>query len=224
MNSNDTQLDMVLQRLIDGERVDVLVQEFPAYAAELSAYAKVVKDLKAVASIAPPPEGLRRALSSMRTLDAKREMETTAYVRMSTFFMTYRTALVLPVLVVMLVATGAVALPLSMDEEQPLVPTEDSARTQVSNELASETTLSQRTAPPQGDAGTTQNAPMFFKSAQMSAPEEPMPEDQNLASIFGSEMQNDSQDAAGAQSAAFEGADDSQDVSAYDTTYDANDF
>jgi hypothetical protein len=223
MNTTQAQLDTVLQRLIDGERVEVLMQEFPAHAKELSSYAEIVKDLKVVASIVPPPEGLRRALSSMRVLDATRETEG-ARVRVSTFFMTYRTALVLPVLVVMLVATGAVALPLSMDEE-PVIPAGDSVATESMNAEMSGTALSQRTAPPQqNDAGTVESAPTFFKSAQMSAPQETLPEDQNLASIFGDEVRNDSEDAASAQTAASEGADDSQDISVYDTTYDANDF
>lgn len=225
MNTPHEHLDIALQRLLDGESVEALSREFPGLASELAAHATVLQDLSKAASMRPSEEGLRRALSSMRAMDAAREMAAPApsYMRISSFFMTYRTALVLPVLVIMLVATGAVVLPLSMDEGSAPLQENDITLPAAAPD-AERTSFSARSAEPQSDAGAAQSAPMMLKSAQMAAPEEPMPENQDLASVFGSEMRNDTQDAMAAQSAAAEEADDSQDVSGYDTAYDANDL
>lgn len=224
MNKTNEQLDTVLERLLNGESVEALSREFPQHAAELNAHARVMQDLSKVASMRPSEESLRRALSSMRAYDVKREAEAGDFAyRVSAFFMTYRTALVLPVLVIMLVATGAVVLPLSMDPQEPLQ--NDLMRGgEPAAPEGSGSSFSTRTAPPQSDAGSTESAPMLFKAAQMSAPEEPMPQDQDLASVFGSEMRNDTQDAMTAQSDAVDGADDSADVATYDNAYDANDL
>lgn len=222
-NTQNEQLDAVLGRLLDGESVEALSREFPAYAEELSAHASVMRDLSKVASMRPSEESLRRALSSMRVHDATQEMASSSYARVSAFFMMYRTALVLPALVIMLVATGAVVLPLSMGPEG--APTAgDGVNAPMAADSGERSAFSTESASPQGDAGTAQSAPMMLKSAQMTAAEEPMPQDQDLAAVFGSEMRNDTQDAMAAQSAAADGSNDSQDVATYDTAYDASDL
>lgn len=220
MNTQHEQLDMVLERLLAGESVEALSREFPAYAEELVAHARVMRDLSKAASMRPSEEGLRRALSSMRAYDARREMET-PYMRVSAFFMTYRTALVLPVLVIVLAATGAVVLPLSRDPQG--APAGDGMMPTAA-ENGERSAFSAAGAPPQSDAGTAQSAPMMLKSAQTAPAGEPMPQDQGLASVFGSEMRNDTQDAMAAQSTAAEGANDSEDVATYDNAYDASDL
>ena len=217
MRTENNQLDIALERLINGESLDVLTRAYPALASELAQYANIRENAASFSSMKPDPDGLRRALSSMRVMDARAEALPSMYVRVSSFFVAYRTALVLPVLLIMLVATGAVVLPVGNNQPK----NEDGTTEPVSSNDASRTNVD-ATAPASLSDGS-QNSPMAMKMAPTTfSTQNATPQDQELASVFSDEMKSDSQQADTAQSSATSAADDSDALSTYENPYDAN--
>lgn len=217
MDDTSRQLDEALEKLLDGEELSQLQRQYPAYASELASYVLLRDELNAVAKLTPSEDSLRRALASARVADATSQ-ETTYASRFVWFFSTYKTALVLPVLVVMLIATGTLvspqsepsneAVPMSLERAAP----EDAAIYEA--RVASDAPRSVA----QGDA--ISGSSMLMKAPQSAAPT-PMPEDQELASVFAEEMNYDKAAAQSAESEAVASLNDHESLSGYENTYDA---
>lgn len=222
MEHNHEQLDIALDRLLNGEPLDLLVREFPAHAAELTAHARVIEDISMAASMRPDPEGLRRALSSMRLTEATADVPRFSHVRVSSFFMTYRTALILPALVILIVATGAITLPLS-DKNPVYVGTEGTGEPEADATIEN-TNSGARTARVPEDTQTTSFTPMMMKSADTGPGAQTVPQDQELASVFGPEMQNDANEAQATQTDVAQSANDSEELADYQNAYDEHDL
>lgn len=217
MDDTQRQLDEALEKLLAGEELSALQQAYPQHATELASYAVVHTKVVSLAAQKPSEESLRRALSSMRAQDARTMQEPTYHARVTAFFGTYRAILVLPVLVLMLVATGVAILPTtSVDTTTPPqqgVETSSGMVERGARFVANDTEVASQVD------GVSQSM-MLMKAAPDTAPMS-LPEDQELSSVFAGEMQHDRAVAQSSESETVATLADEDSLTGYENTYDA---
>lgn len=119
MHNHEDMLDSALTELLEGASLASLIAKYPALRPELEAHAKLVGNLRHMAKDIPSERGLSAALGSARL--APLHATPSPYLA---FFTTYRTALMLPVLVLVLVGAGYLARPASNTASPDIMPTQ----------------------------------------------------------------------------------------------------
>lgn len=102
-NNRETRLNEALALLIEGASLSSLSQQYPELAGELSFYEKIIATATMLRGAVPSENGLRRVLDAYKISTPAARPEPSPYLA---FFTMYRSALVLPVLLIALIGAG----------------------------------------------------------------------------------------------------------------------
>ncbi len=222
--NNNKQLDVALEKLLAGEDLSAVEAQFPDLVDELRAHHEVMRAVSQFSLEVPQEDSLRRVIASVRGREASARPHST--ISFLNIFVTYRTVMVPLVLVLVLVAGGYVIVPSRQ------------GTTDLSGGTPEGAGLT-RVGDPLGDtAQPTEDAALFATSeaiegpaaksmsiAQAPAPQATVvPQDQELAAVYGDEMVADEQSANADSVQADSAADDSGSIAQYASAYDANEI
>ena len=209
-------LDKALARLLNGEELDSVAASYPSLQSELEAYERMQTLLASVKKVEPSKEGLSRVLASLR-LKGVAQPEP-AYFSVTSFMTTYRTAFVLPLLFIVLIASGVFVLP-QMKKDEATMSSEFADNTLSSGSVEtmsmSNSSVAEDTVAPQMK---------LFSLAANAPSQSPVPQDAEMSQIFSEELQGDMYAAEVDQSKAVSITDDMGAMAHYDSIYDENDF
>ena len=218
MNTHETQVDTMLTKLFAGEPVEQLVKEFPELESEIFSYAKTIDLLGKTRALRPKESGLYTALQSVRSLTPRPASTPSpfAFVQLTRYSFMYKSAFVLPLLLVVLVASGAYVLPRLGSQGTTHMPTSDSGVPEVPGGAQSASfSAESASAPTNAVAKTMALAP---------APQPTLPQDTTLAAIYGPEISQDVQAVQEDNIQASSLSDDSGDTRGYTDAYDEDAF
>lgn len=213
MNEHDSEI--VLNRLLSGETPEAVAHSFPLERGEVLSSARIVQNLMSLKSARPREEGLRRALSSVRAGEARTAatLSPFTYTQFIRTSFIYKGAFVIPLLFLVLIASGAYFLPWGAPDVDP---SSDVSIESVASD-AGGTSLSMESGALMKSAGVQ------TMSLSQSVPPA-LPSDQDLASVFGPEitLTTDATEADSAEADII--ADDTSGTESYNTIYDAHAF
>lgn len=213
MTMNEHELHIVLTRLIAGESAEHLVKEFPGLQSEILSHAKVMDTLARTKESAPQEAGLYQALTAMRAPHTAPTSTPSpfAFVRFTNYSFIYRGALVLPLVLIVLLASGAYFIPRKeATPDMPATPFADSSAS------SAEVSMS---APVIEGGGAMKTMALIAP-----APEPLLPQDTTLAAIFGPEISHDVQAVQEDSTQAVSASDDTDGTEGYTNTYDEHEF
>jgi hypothetical protein len=218
MNTHEHDLDTILTRLIAGESADTVAHDFPELRSEVIAHAKLLTASAQLKQMNPHVSGLHTALQSVRTVPMRNAPTPSpfAFVQFSKYSLTYKQVLVLPVLLVALVASGAYLFP-QLGVVGPSGTLTDNTGISQSADDAQPTAFSESVSAPRGSA-------MMKTMALAPAAQPELPQDTTLAAIYGPELTHDVQAVQEDSVQATSIADDTTDTEGYTNAYDENDF
>jgi|GEM_PF-5249560 len=218
MTMNDLELEIAIERMLAGESPEVVAHDYPLHRDEVLQHAVSLKQFMEFRKQAPNPEGLTQALSSIKMREAQQNTVRSPFTFVSIVNTSiWRGAFVLPLLFVVLVASGAYFFPWNKAN----APVDLNANP----ESATFSGDSSATTMAQSADMTAGNTPRLSKTTALQASEAPqLPQDQALSNVVAPEITQDNNAVNEDASQASTAADDTRAVEPYNNIYDAKSF